>query len=492
MEEDKLNFLRKLAFYDFGRGFYKSVINEFETNEINYGDTCFKTYLAMLFEITLENLNIDQIKKFHQMIVLNVENTNYGDEQIKANQFVEFMRFGTVDESVSQLFVNEILQRHPYIRIDMVDDSFCMAFFRINMFPEEIERTIISYIITFKTNMQVACSLQNQSQKEELIFNLCQDLVFLHPFEDANCRFFCIALHNTLRKAAGLSEIIVCDPNLFAKLRFTQFKQIKGAYFEIDQLFNYDDEILNQMNVQAIQAYIDMHSDPLTKILFSNYCESLKGLFNFLKQYNCELLETLIINSFTHSNLLTVVMHCHKDIIETFLQEVNDDRISKKAKLAIVESQDLYLLDISLGESARKGYQDASFLILNFAASLSDKYKAEIIEARKCLSIYFKIKEKLESNAFEVSHFLGSRYHIYLKDEKKEVPYYIAKVWQAITDENGGFRCEENFSNSWDSIQKLLDEGRNPKDIFTRVNALFFEYTSTHNFYKDCIETPCN
>ncbi|MCF6767575.1 hypothetical protein L3V86_04265 [Thiotrichales bacterium 19S11-10] len=333
-------FFLKLMFSDFGRGSYKTLFDEFEQAEPGYYKACLDTYKSMTEEITVENLNIEKIKKFHQMIVSEVKNTNYkNDQHLAANFSLDERKFMIPIYGMSPFFRRHIKNIYPfgvYIECEQ-------KYYRKKISEAEIENYINKYLKVFKDQINLA---KDNNQKEQAIYEFVQNLEFLHPFFDANIRFFGIALHNVLRRCVQLKEVVFVDPNSLDLMSYKTFKKVK-PYFELNDTtsgFENGCEI-GKNNISAIKLYEKING-------FSHF-------FRMLVENNKNYSEQSIIK------YLSLFSECNDDLKAVFLSKDLDSKTigihyaMKQGNLKIVGLWIYALLNSTL--SAKEKFEVINF-----------------------------------------------------------------------------------------------------------------------------------
>ncbi|MCF6766357.1 Fic family protein [Thiotrichales bacterium 19S3-7] len=357
--ENKLinkNFLLKLMFSDFGRGSYMTLFNEFEKAEAGYYKACLTTYEAMDSEITIENLTIEKIKYFHQMIVLGVKNTNYKDKQELACEFnIDQRKFMIPIYKMSYKFRQYIEKKYPFGRYSCEQQKY----YREKLSISDIEEYINKYLDTFKKQYKLA---QNEDQKAEAIYEFVQNLEFLHPFFDANMRFFGIALHNTLRKCASLKEIIFVDPNFLDLMLYEEFKLVK-PYFEFDNSVSWREDELVLNNIQAINHYEQLtgysHFFRMLVEKDGQYDDSIKSYLTLFEN-NPMQLKQIFLSKHLDVNIIGIhhaLKVANLKTVALWIHEVTNSSLTQRQKIEVINVQNQYG-ETLLHVAVQKGFFD--------------------------------------------------------------------------------------------------------------------------------------
>ncbi|MCF6808377.1 ankyrin repeat domain-containing protein [Thiotrichales bacterium 19S9-12] len=293
---------QKIKFFDFGRGPIKSVIEQFESREENYYSACSKTYEEMS-HITIETLSIEDIQIFHRKIIEGVKDTNYRNQQHTANVFyLNSINFPISHFSTNPSSLEKMMSIYSkYGRYD----SIKKLYIRKKLSKEEMINYIDNLLGRIKANYQslrINSQIEYEQSLKKIIYEFIQELEILHPFKDANCRFFCINLYNILRKNSGLKEVILADPNLFDYLPYDNFIDIPNTHFEIDDK-EWSEKELKENNLKAIQCY--------NKLTFSG----LFLLFVTISEASSELISDYIDFIYDQPNLKNILIpHAHEGI----------------------------------------------------------------------------------------------------------------------------------------------------------------------------------
>lgn len=102
-----------------------------------------------------------------------------------------------------------------------------------------LEEVIEKELKTFYEKINTA---ETDDQKLELIIKLVQTLEQVHPFEDCNCRTFCMVLLNSLLMQYGFSPAILENPNRFDGYTIEELKEdVRKGMLLTDQLHGYAD-----------------------------------------------------------------------------------------------------------------------------------------------------------------------------------------------------------------------------------------------------------
>ncbi|MCF6807708.1 ankyrin repeat domain-containing protein [Thiotrichales bacterium 19S9-12] len=395
-------FFLKLMFSDFGRGSYKTLFDEFEQAEPGYYKACLTTYKLMKKEITVENLNIEKIKKFHQMIVSGVKNTNYkNDQHLAANFSLDERKFMIPIYGMSLCFRRYVKDNYPF----GVYKEYEQKYYRKKISEAEIEDYINKYLKAFKDQIN---SAKDNNQKEQAIYEFVQNLEFLHPFFDANIRFFCIALYNILRSIIGLKEVILVDPNSFESLLYDEFLKYQ-PYFEINGQKSWIEEELIDKNIKAIELYEKMtgYSYFFHMLVKGKSCDSfIKSYLNLFKNHTKQR------DVFLSKHLETGTLGIHHALtlgrvesVNLWIELLSTSELSEQVKKEVINTVDQNgqtLLHIA----SEKGYESVVKNLINFGINpeIRDNFKEQAVDCACSDSIRELLSNKKLSSPLAINY----------------------------------------------------------------------------------------
>ncbi|KTD05879.1 ankyrin repeat-containing protein [Legionella gratiana] len=160
--------------------------------------------------------NSQFLKNLHLVCTKHVQKLNKGS---LPGQFRDGeARYGLGDDNSTNNGMSDI-KNHPrsnaYFNINQnsVDHrGFGWNLKNQDTIDTEIEKQVTIIFGEYEKAIQLS---QNDDDKIEAITRCIQELEWLHPFGDANCRTICVLLLNTLLLSQNLNPVILNDPNRF-------------------------------------------------------------------------------------------------------------------------------------------------------------------------------------------------------------------------------------------------------------------------------------